>query len=272
MSSSTQQEVHVSGAFGAQSIMFDSITATNPLEVVYREIVRNQVTEHTKSGERMLELNCGTGQDALFFASQGLFVHATDNSDGMLQEFNKKLLQEKLSSNVKLQKCSFNSLGEQIVERDFDHVFSNNGGLNCASDLRNVIKQVDEKVKPGGMVHFVMIAPFCLWEVLTLFKGKVKFALRRFTKKGVKSHLEGHYFMTYYYSASYIRKSFGNKYSTVQLKSIGCIIPPTYNDYFPAKYPAIFKTLKAAELKLNNFWPFNRVGDMYIISLKKSDN
>ena len=119
------------------------------------------------------------------------------------------------------------------------------------------------------MAHFVLIAPVCLWEWATIFKGKYKFAFRRLTKKGVKSHLEGHYFDTYYFSPNTIKKAFGNNYDLVQLRSLGCFMPPTFNDYFPAKHPRIFNTLKKMELAVNTTWPFNRIGDLFIISVKK---
>ncbi len=267
----TQQEEQVSGAFSSQSAVFDSITDSNPLEVIYREIIRTHVLQFISPGQQMLELNCGTGLDALFFASQGLKIHATDNSEGMLEQLKRKILLQHIE-NITIEKCSFNALElKKNPVTQFDHLFSNYGGLNCAEDITSVIKQADAYLKPGGMAHFVFIAPVCLWEWATLFKGKYKFAFRRLTKKGVKSHLEGHYFDTYYYSPNTIKKAFGHRYELVQLRSLGCFMPPTFNDYFPAKYPKLFNVLKTMELAVNTKWPFNRIGDLFIISVKKEE-
>jgi ubiquinone/menaquinone biosynthesis C-methylase UbiE len=271
MNVTEEQENNVSAAFTAQSSKFDAQTTGNPMEVFYRDITRNHVLSFIQKGQTMLELNCGTGLDAMFFARQGLKVHATDNSDGMLNELRIKLDSENLNGSVTYQKCSFQSLNPVLKENKYDHVFSNYGGLNCAEDLAQVIKQVDAHVKPGGMVHFVMIAPVCFWEWITVFKGKFKFAFRRLTKKGLRSHLEGHYFDTYYYSAAYVQKAFGKNYAVVKMRALGFFTPPTFNHYFPTKHPVLFKVLKQLELTLNGLWPFNRTGDLYIISLKKSD-
>jgi len=269
MDSSKQQEQHVSNAFSSQSGVFDSITNSNRMEVVYREIIRNHVLQFTSPYQTMLELNCGTGLDALFFASKGLQIHATDNSEGMLEQLQLKLTSTGTQA-ITYEKCSFNRLSlKEHKHSAFDHVFSNYGGLNCAENISAVIEQVDAYMKPGSMAHFVFIAPVCLWEWATVFKGKFKFAFRRLTKKGVRSHLEGHYFDTYYYSPRKIKKAFGNKYEQLQLRSLGCFMPPTFNDYFPDKHPKLFGILKKSELALNTKWPFNRIGDLYIISVRK---
>ncbi|MES2133980.1 MAG: class I SAM-dependent methyltransferase [Bacteroidota bacterium] len=270
MSYIKEQENSVSGAFSAQSPKFDTITNTNPMEVMYRTITRAHVLNYVKAEQHMLELNCGTGLDAFFFAEAGLKVHATDNADGMLEQLALKLATSPLK-NVTYEKCSFNELDQLKTTQQFDHAFSNFGGLNCAGDIQAVVKQLDAHMKPGGMAHFVFIAPVCLWEWATIFKGKYKFAFRRLTKKGLRSHLEGHYFDTYYYSPNTIKNAFGNHYELVQLRSLGCFMPPTFNDYFPAKYPKIFNALKKMELAVNTAWPFNRTGDMFIISVRKKN-
>jgi ubiquinone/menaquinone biosynthesis C-methylase UbiE len=267
---SQEQEKQVSGAFSSQSVVFDELTNSNAMEVEYRNIIRAHVQQFILPGEYMLELNCGTGLDAVFFAGKGLNVHATDNAPGMLEQLKQKVASQHLESSITYERCSFNQLSlKQNPVTQFDHVFSDYGGLNCAEDIRSVIRQLDPYLKPGGMAHLVFIAPICLWEWATVFKGKYRFAFRRLTKKGLRSHLEGHYFRTYYYSPASIRKAFGKKYALMQLRSMGCFMPPTFNDYFPARHPRIFKLLKQTELALNATWPFNRTGDLFIISVKK---
>ena len=264
-----KQENSVSDAFSAQSSKFDSITTSNPMEVIYRNIARQHVLDYARAGENMLELNCGTGLDAVFFAENKLKVYATDNSEGMLLQLQQKVKELKLEDKISFQKCSFNDLNKINSTEKFDHVFSNFGGLNCAEDINSVIKQLDQHLKNGSMVHFVMIAPICFWELAAVFKGRFKYAFRRLNKKGAVSHLEGHYFTTYYYSVSQIKKAFGQNYEVIKTRSLGCFMPPTFKEKFPAKWPKLFNLLKKTELAINTIWPFNHIGDLYIISLKK---
>ena len=56
-----------------------------------RKRVRDHVLNFLNPNSHILELNAGTGEDAIFFAQQGHTVHATDISDVMQA----KLLKEK---------------------------------------------------------------------------------------------------------------------------------------------------------------------------------
>lgn len=265
---STQEDL-VSKAFSEQSVIFDSITTNNPMEVLYRNFTRAKVQSYLKKGQHLLELNCGTGLDAIFFAEQGLNVLATDNSEGMLLQSREKIKQHTLQNQILLQPCSFNDLSPLPTGKKYDHVFSNFGGLNCSEDLSVVIQQVDARLKKGALVHWVMIAPLCPWEWLSVFKGRFSYAFRRLNKRGVASKIDGNPFLTYYYSSAYIKRKFGEKYQIVQLHGMGCFLPPTYKEHFPNRWPRLFAILKALETKLSGFWPFNRFGDLYLISLQK---
>ncbi len=263
------QEDLVSKAFSEQSVKFDAITTGNPMEVVYRDFTRAKVLPYLKAGENLLELNCGTALDAVFFAQHGLHVLATDNSEGMLQQSREKIAENRLQNNIELLPCSFNDLSPLPKGTTFQHVFSNFGGLNCSEDLSKVIKQLDKLLKQGAMVHWVMIAPLCPWEWLSILKGRFRYAFRRLSKKGVESKIDGNPFMTYYYSSRYIRKHFGENYRLVQLHGMGCFLPPTYKEHFPKQWPRLYAVMKRLEKQLSGYWPFNRFGDLFLISLEK---
>jgi methylase of polypeptide subunit release factors len=53
---------------------------TNPILVWMRGLVRDIYLRNFKRGDRLLELNAGTGADAVFLAGRGIEVFATDIS------------------------------------------------------------------------------------------------------------------------------------------------------------------------------------------------
>ena len=55
----------VSEAFSKQSEVFDKLDEENLLSAHLRKIFRKEVEKHTSPGSSILELNCGTGIDAL---------------------------------------------------------------------------------------------------------------------------------------------------------------------------------------------------------------
>src|SRR5437879_132545 len=89
-------ELNVAGAFSMQSGIFDDLYSSNTIINYKRECVRNHVLKYLKPGSSILELNSGTGADAIFFAGKGHKVHATDISTGMQQQLMQKVQKHQL--------------------------------------------------------------------------------------------------------------------------------------------------------------------------------
>jgi len=262
------QEQNVSAAFSAQSKIFDEIDEKNPIIQWMRAKVRAHVLSFWKAGESVLELNAGTGLDAIYFAQHGMKVHATDNAEGMLKKLNNKVTHLGLTGKVTIQQCSFLEL-KKLNKAGFNHIFSNFGGLNCTDGLDKVIESFYDILKPGGTVTLVLMPPVCPWEMALALKGNFKVAFRRFKKGGALSHLEEKYFMTYYYSPSKVKKMFGKRYSTESLKALGAVVPPPYLEDFPKKHPRLFKSLQSIENNIESIPPFRSWADHYIITMRK---
>src|SRR5689334_8189888 len=127
----------VAFAFSKQSAIFDQLEEDNAILQWMRNQVHTHCLQFFKTGDHMLELNCGTGIDAVFFAERGMKVHATDISEGMLNELKKKIEEKKLSDMIAVQQCSFTELNNTLPvtsglrvtgEKKFDHIFSDFGG------------------------------------------------------------------------------------------------------------------------------------------------
>lgn len=269
MSITENQEKKVSEAFSRQSAIFDELDEKNPIIQVMRQRVREHILSFLRPGDSILELNAGTGIDAVFFAQQGFMVHATDNASGMLKTLEQKISSLHLEEKITAEQCSFNHL-EKLKNKKFDYIFSNFGGLNCAEHIEKVINQFEQLLHPNGKVTLVMMPPFCPWELALALKGNFKVAFRRFAKQGVRSHLEGVYFTTYYFSPKQLIKSFGKKYEKIALMGLGIVYPPPYMESFPVKYPRIFRFLTAVEKKFSHKFPFSSWGDHYILTMEKN--
>jgi len=261
------QFISVSTAFSRQSSFFDSIEDHNEILQWMRIQVHEHCLRHFKTGDRILELNCGTGIDAVFFAEQGMKVHATDISDGMLTELRKKISEKGLEERITTHQCSFTEL-QQVGDKKFDGIFSDFGGLNCVQEIDKVIAQFKNLLKPGGVATLVIMPPVCPWELLLAFKGNFKTAFRRLKKNGAPSHLEGETFMSYYFSPSEIIKAFGSEYQKIELQGLGCFVPPPYLENFPKKNPSSFNRLKKLDEKYGHTFPFNSWADHFILTMQ----
>ena len=257
-------------AFSKQSAIFDDIYSSNIIIQYKRQRVRDHVQQFLKPNSKILELNAGTGEDAVWFAQHGHTVHATDISKGMQEKLVEKVRQNKLETKITNELCSFTELQDLHNKGPYDLIFSNFAGLNCTDELDKVLHSFSSLLKPNGIVTLVILPKFCLWESMLFLKGDFKTAFRRFfSSKGVKAHIEGEYFTCWYYNPSYVIKNMKDSYDVLSVEGLCTLVPPSYLENFPNKRPSLFNWLKEKEDKWKSKWPWKSIGDYYIISLKK---
>jgi ubiquinone/menaquinone biosynthesis C-methylase UbiE len=265
-----KNEQQAEKAFSTQSVIFDKIYAENTIVSYKRDRVRQHVLKNIPQGASILELNSGTGEDALYFAQNGFKVHATDISTGMQQQLVQKMKANGVAASVTNELCSYTALARLKNKGPYDLIFSNFAGLNCTNELDKVLASFDGLLKPGGVATLVVLPKFCLWETMLLFKGMFKTAFRRFAgDKGTTAHVEGTYFKCWYYNPSYIIKNLGSNFELIGLEGLCTIVPPSYIEGFAEKHPKTYRFLKSKEDKLKSTWPWKCVGDYYIISVRK---
>ena len=257
----------INRAFTKQSDGYDCYDASNAILIWMRRQVRGHVLSHLKQNSSILELNAGTGLDAVFFAEQGHRVYATDLSDGMIRQIQKKITDRKLEDTVTVKQCSYTELN-LIPVTGFDYVFSNFGGLNCIPDLTRVIKQLPPLLKPGAIITFVLMPRICPWEISKILKGKWRAAFRRFNKKGAPSHLEGEYFPTFYFTPSQAVKAFGPDFKKIDLQGLAGFSPPPYAEKFPVTYPKIYRLLTWLDEKTSRFPLCRSYADHFIVTMQ----
>jgi ubiquinone/menaquinone biosynthesis C-methylase UbiE len=265
-------EQQAAAAFTKQSVVFDVLYSDNPIIQYKRKRVRDHVSQFLAPNSNILELNSGTGEDAIWFAQQGHQVHATDIAIGMQQIMIGKIQAAGLTNSISHELCSFTELNQLKQQGPYDLIFSNFAGLNCTGELDKVLHSLPSLLKPGGMATLVLLPPFCLWEVLLALKGEFKTAFRRsFSSKGVTAHLEGKYFTCWYYRPSYVISQTKNEFDLHSLEGMCTLVPPSYLEHFPHKLPSLYRFLITMENKLKTSWPWKFIGDYYIISLRKKN-
>jgi ubiquinone/menaquinone biosynthesis C-methylase UbiE len=257
-------------AFSRQSPVFDALYSPNEIIQYKRKRVREHISSFLPAKSNILELNAGTGEDAIYFARHGHTVHATDIAEGMQQLLRSKVVQENVMEQISTELCSFTALNKLHERGPYDLIFSNFAGLNCTGELDKVLASFAPLVKKDGYVTLVIMPSFCLWETLMALKGDFKTAFRRFNnKKGVKARVEGTYFKCWYYSPSYIIKHLSKDFEHVHTQGLCTIVPPSYLETFPHKLPRLYKWLTMLEARFAASFPWKHVGDYFIITMKR---
>jgi Methyltransferase domain len=253
-------------AFSKQAEHYDQDDGANPILVNWRKQVYRHVDQFIKPVSNILELNAGTGIDALRFAHAGHTVLATDYAPGMIQKIQQKIEQSGLSEKFHVRLCSFESL-DDLKRKKFDYVFSNFGGLNCSKNIALVTRHLPALLDKGAYVTWVIMPPVSLWELSWAFKGN-KAAFRRLNKDGALAHLEGEYFKTYYYSLADLKKAFGREFKLIKVEGLGSVSPPPSGQAFIAKHPTIHAFLNSIDGAVRNIFPFNRWADHIIVTFQ----
>ncbi len=260
---------NVSQAFSKQSVVFDTLYKENKLSEYLRSKFRDEVISHLKPASSILELNCGTGMDAVFFANKGHRILAIDNAPGMLAQLDQKISEKNLGEHIETFRCSFHDI-QSFQPRKFDHILSNFGGLNCTDDLRDVLLQFSDLLNASGKVTLMVMPKVCPWELIMVFKGKFKTAFRRFRRK-TPAHIEGVHFLCYYYNPNYILKALKQDFELVSLNGVFITVPPEFYENFVERYPRLFRILSAIDRKISKFFPFTYCCDHYMITLRKKE-
>lgn len=257
----------VAEAFSRTAEKYDAFALDHPHLTRLRNKVYAHVERFFPHGVRVLELNAGTGIDAVALAQRGYHVHATDIAPGMLQRLQGKVAQLGLDDRVTAQQCSFTDLA-QVQGAPFDAVFSDLGGLNCVADLAPIVADLPRVLRPGGIVTWVLMPPVCLWEMAELFRSNFRLAFRRFAPNGTRSHLEGLHFNVYYFTPHQALAYFGADYELLALEGLSVITPTAESKNLALRFPALYRTLSWFDDRLSTRWPWRGWGDFYILTLR----
>ena len=253
--------------FSRQSYDYDHADKNNPILQDMRSQVYTHVEKYLKPESHMLEINAGTGIDALHFIAAGHRVHATDLSDGMIDQIQNKIQSLDHTYRLTCQQLSFQRL-DLVSEKNFGYVFSNFGGLNCIDDLTLVTRHLPSLLRPGAFVTVVIMPPMCVWELLWVFKGSWRKAFRRLRKGGTTAHLSGAYFKTYYHSLKKIRRAFGSSFDFITSEGLAALSPPPHATSFRSKHTLLYKFLRHVDSIFRHTFPFNRWADHIIVTFR----
>ena len=223
--------------------------------------------------EKILELNCGTGEDALWFARNGCSVLATDISENMIQVAREKAANNKLNDKINCRTCSIEEVSRLSRNGPFDLIFSNFGGLNCLPPhiLQQAAKDMASLLHREGHLVLVVMSRFCWWETLYfLLKGRSKEAWRRKSEGPVIARLSEHANInTWYYSPSQLIRLFSECFSPKQIRPVGFFLPPSYLDPAFAKHSRALRVLNRLESWCPNGTLFSSGADHFIVHLRK---
>lgn len=219
-----------------------------------------------RPGERVLELNCGTGEDAVYLGSRGVAVLATDSSPAMLAVARAKVDRERLAGMVEVTRLPIENLAKQRPAGAFDGVLSNFGGLNCVGDLVGVARGLAAMTRPGGRVLLCVMGPAVPWEwAWYLAHGEPRRAARRLGSGGA----QWRGLTVRYPSIGEVRRSFAPHFAQRRVSAVGALVPPSFAEPWAARHPRLLAALDRLERSVETAWPLPWLADHFLIELER---
>lgn len=253
-----------------------------------RDLARNRVARWSRvqslrvldsafsRGSRVLELGCGTGDEALHLARRGVTVLATDAAPAMLDILDRKLAGEDKATTQRIATLlmpagSARALVSQVGKHYFEGAYSSFGPLNCEPQLEPVVEALAALVKPGGRVVISLINKYCLWETAWyMIKRQTGKAFRRwpgYTEATVRGEWQDERIPVYYWSLRELERLFKPNFRIVRRIALPWLLPPQYlSDIFRGR-PRLFRLLARLERKFAHLWPFYALGDHILFEL-----
>lgn len=206
---------------------------------LWRSAVWRELDQAFLPGSTVLEMNCGTGVDAIHLAKRGIAVYACDISSAMIERASNSAAAAGLEGLIKCRVLATENLDQIPLDERFTGAFSNFSGLNCVGDLVAVSQALAVRLPPGAIVLLCMLGPSAQWE---RFWRILQRRLSNVEQRGPESKTPTSIQVTRY-SYKEIEAAFQPYFNLRSRKGIGVFVPPAFLDRVAARLPKIIRML-----------------------------
>jgi SAM-dependent methyltransferase len=257
-------------AFDSVAADYDGPRGNNELIQDMRSEMWRWLAANFEPGERLIDLGCGTGLDAVHLANLGYRVTATDWSPLMVERTAARAAVQQVSDRVRALNIGAHELRRLEETGAYDGAYSNLGPLNCVPDLGDVARECARVLRPGGKLVFTVIGRYCPWEVAHyLRRGRWARAKVRFARNAVPVGMNHHTIWTRYYSPREFFRAFKSDFTLEHHRGLCVFAPPPYLTGVRERHPRLHERLWSLDRRVSG-WPLIRgIGDHFLMVMKK---
>ena len=249
---------------------YDRIFSETVIGRVQRDAVWHEMDKVFQSGMRVLELNCGTGVDALHLAARGVRVVACDLSIKMIDAARQRLGATGLDALVEFRVLATEEIDSLVGEAPFDGAFSNFSGLNCVQDISQAARNLARLLRPGAKTVLCMVGRFSPWEMAWhLAHGRPALGLQSFRRKPTTHISARDAALVHYPSVSDMRLMFAPEFRLRGWKGIGVAVPPSCLEPFAQRIPGVVGGLAKIDRYLSRAPIFRSMGDCVLLQFER---
>jgi len=254
------------GPFDEEAAAYDSSFTQTALGTCLRAMVWQRLDAAITGFSRVLEIGCGTGEDAIHLAHRGHSVVATDASKPMLQIAKEKASRAGCAKRIEFRCVPMERLGSEMSGELFDAVHSNFGAVNCTSRLDEVIADIAPLLRSDAPLVWVVMGRHVPWEwAWFLARGKWRKAFRRQRTGGVS--WRG--LRIVYPTPRELACSLNPYFTPVRRSALGFVLPPTFASQWLENSPRLLAALTQVERAAQRWQPLAALADHYIMEARR---
>ncbi len=270
-------QLAVAHPFDAVAPRYDRDFTDQRLGAWLRQVVWREMDRSFHPGDVLLDLGCGTGEDACHLAEKEIEVTAIDASREMLAKAQAKAKQRGVTDRMRLAQLDLRKvttaadLTAITGAGTIDGAYADFGPLNCLADRRPLAAALAGVVRPGGTVIAVMMGPLCPWEFSWyLLHGHPRTATRRF-RRGVRSEIGDGELRVWYPTPRRLRSEFHPHFAHVKTIGIGVFLPPSDLGRLVDNAPNLFTVLNELDERAREHVPWTWLNDHYLSVFRRRD-
>jgi ubiquinone/menaquinone biosynthesis C-methylase UbiE len=260
-----------SAPFDAVAGRYDETFTTSRIGQAQRAAVWSELAKTFHSGQRILEIGCGTGVDACFLAERGVHVLACDASSQMIEVAARRIKERGVQKLVRPLALRAEDIVTLPAGESFDGAFSNFGAFNCVEDLRQVARGLARVLKPGASALLCWMGPYCAWEIIRYFaQGNRGQAFRRLRRDGVTASLaDGVSLRVHYPSVKSLATEFAPNFHLTSIRGVGVAVPPSYLEPWAQRHPRLLNLCEQFDSCMARCPGIRLLGDHVLVRLDR---
>jgi SAM-dependent methyltransferase len=248
------------GPFDVLARDYDATFGASPAGRLFRFRFLERLQARVPPPASVLDLGCGTGDDAIHLSSLGYDVTAVDASPAMIERAREKARRPDVAASgggPRFEALEVENPGSGTGDPK-DVVASNFGALNCVP-LQAWTDVVSTRTRPGGLLIVSLLGRRPLPEL-------ARTGPRAWERRaGGPVSLGGGTVRVEYPSSSDVRRALSVAFDVRRIEPLGILVPPpAYRDW-PRRHAGAFGILASIESVIREFDDLADFGDHFLL-------